>query len=113
MLADTQYVFSAWTKVDHHKYGVGAWRIVVTDSTGNETFSHITETRRSNNIQGLWIRSDAVFSASKGSTVKASLLSNKNLYADEVIIQPVGATTIIDIPTNNSFLFNGYKIVKE
>lgn len=113
MDADTQYVFSAWTKVDHHKYGVGAWRIIVTDNTGKETFSHITETRRSNDIQDLWIRSEVVFSASKGSTIKASLLSNKNLYADEVIIQPVGATTIIDIPGSNSFMFNGYKIVKE
>src|SRR5687768_7081739 len=110
---DTQYVFSAWTKVDHHKYTDGAWQISVTDSTGKETFSHVTETRRSNDIQDLWIRSEVMFPAAKGSIIKACILSNKDLYADEVLIRPTGVISIIDLPGSDTFLFNGYKVDKE
>jgi hypothetical protein len=109
---DTQYVFSAWSKLDYHKGGVAEWHLVIQDSLGQVISEINTDTRRSNDFQDLWIRSETSFFAPKGSRVKATAIIGKGMYIDEVWIYPVHTTSIIDIPESSQFLFNGYRVDK-
>jgi hypothetical protein len=109
---DTQYVFSAWSKVDYHQAGVAEWHLIIQDSLGQVITEKITETRKSNDIQDLWIRSEITFFAPKGSRIQATAISRKGIYIDEILIYPIHATSIVDLPTSSQFLFNGYKVDK-
>jgi hypothetical protein len=109
---DTQYVFSAWSRIETDKPGVGEWHLVIQDSLGQVIREMNTETRRSNDIQDLWIRSEVTFDAPKGCRIQATVLTDKNIYIDEVLMYPVHAATIVDLPGSKEFLFNGYKVQK-
>ena len=109
---DTQYVFSAWSRLDNEKPGVGEWHLVIQDSLGQVIREINTETRKSNDIQNLWIRSEVTFDAPKGCRLQATVLAGKNMFIDEVLIYPIHATTLIDLPGSKEFLFNDYKVEK-
>jgi hypothetical protein len=114
---DSQFVFSAWTKIENKRHGVGQWYVSVTDSTRQPIFETRIETRRSNDVQDLWIRGEVVVPAPKGSRIWAMIDSEHDLYVDEILIYPLSASPIIDIgskdvPEANSFLYKGYKVIK-
>jgi hypothetical protein len=109
---DTQYVFSAWIQIDHHRPGIGEWQIQVTDSTGQLLHTYNPDPRRSNDIQDLWIRYEVQLSAPKGASLKVNVNSNKALNIDEVLIYPANAEVFIDDPDSDHFLYNGFKVQK-
>ena len=110
---DSFFVFSAWAKFDDQKPGVGDWEINIMDSLGQNIYATNIETRRSNDIQGMWIRGEALIPAVKGAKIQANLKSTKELYIDEILIYPESQKTIITLPESEEFLINGYKISKE
>lgn len=110
---DTDYVFSAWSNIDYHQYGIAEWHLVIQDSLGQVLTELNTDTRKTNDIQDMWIRSELVFHAPKGSKILATVISNKDLFVDEVLIYPVHSTTVIDQEGSQQFLYNGYKVYKK
>jgi len=109
---DTQYVFSAWSRIETTKPGVGEWHVVIQDSLGQVISDLYTQTRRSNDIQGLWIRSELTFHAPKGCRIQATVLTGKDIYIDEVQVYPINSSVIIDFPGSKEFLFDNYKVEK-
>ncbi|HJW28132.1 MAG TPA: hypothetical protein VJ508_02660, partial [Saprospiraceae bacterium] len=78
---DTNYVFSAWTQIGHIKPGVGDWYITLSDSTGQVVMPATRiETRKSNDIQDMWIRSEMQFPVAKGTRIKADFVTDHDLY---------------------------------
>ncbi len=109
---DTQYIFSAWVKIDHEKYGVADWRLIATDSVGQTYFEGRIETRRSNDIQDMWIRAELTIPAKKGARLKAIVNCNREQYIDELLIYRADDQVIIDHPESDKFMLNGFKIKK-
>jgi hypothetical protein len=109
---DTQYIFSAWVKIDPEKYGVAEWKLFASDSLGQTYFEGRIETRRSNDIQDGWIRAELTFPAKKGARLKAVADCNRVQYIDELLVYPAGGKVVIDLPDSDEFMLNGYKIKK-
>ncbi|HUR29898.1 MAG TPA: hypothetical protein VMZ69_00630, partial [Saprospiraceae bacterium] len=111
--ADTHFVFSAWSKIEYDRHGLGVWEITVSDSLGNVVFNERIDARKSADIQDMWMRSEIIFPVREGFRLKVSIESNKDLYIDEILIYPVFSNNIIDMAEDDSFLLNGYKVHKQ
>ena len=113
MTEDTQFVFSAWINIDHHRPGIGEWQINVIDSTGQLLHTYTPDPRRSNDIQNLWIRHEVLISAPGGARLKVLVNSPKALIIDEVLIYPEKAEIFLDAPGAEYFLYNGFRVSKK
>ncbi|MGB4959939.1 MAG: hypothetical protein WBO36_10720, partial [Saprospiraceae bacterium] len=106
----SHYIFSIWTKIDHQKYGVGWFRCKVQNKNGDVIYEEVPDTRRSNDVDGEWIRTELKFPAEKECKVTISFEANRSLYVDELLIRPEGAHVIFEDQASGYVLFNGYKI---
>ena len=109
---DTQFVFSVWIQIDHYRPGIGEWLIQVTDSTGQLLHTYNPDPRRSNDIQDLWLRYEVPVTAPKNCRIKVIVNTSNLFYIDEVLIYPEKEEIILDLPGSESFLYNGYRVLK-
>lgn len=108
---DSIFTFSAWTKIDNEKYGVGFWEVVIKDEKGNEKERLYYEIRKSNDVHDNWIRSELTFGAKEGYKVAVNLKAQRTLIIDEIHIKPQMKHTVIE--GKDSFrLFDGFKVRK-
>lgn len=105
---DTSYQFSIWTNIDHEKYGIGDFQLIISNEKNEIVFEKFIETRRSGDIHDDWIRSEADFPYRKGDHIKIIFKANRNLILDEFLIRPNNEH--IKILGDGSFLFDGFKI---
>lgn len=109
---DSQFVFSAWTRLDHQKYGTGQWGIRVTGPDGQLIFNEEHQPRSGYDIQDGWIRTEVRFTAPASSSLLVEFRGNRPLDIDEVLVYPAGTEVFIDDSEGEYFLFNGIKIRK-
>jgi hypothetical protein len=107
----TSVIFSCWTHIDHKKYGIGNWDIIVNESNGKEISKTNISTRDSNDVQDDWIRSETEITVNPGERVVAIFKSNQDFIIDELLIRPV-SQNVIRSDKSEWFLFNGYKVKK-
>jgi len=105
---DTSYKFSIWTNIDHEKYGIGDFQLIISNEKNEIVFEKFIETRRSGDIHDDWIRSEADFPYRKGDHIKIIFKANRILILDEFLIRPNNEH--IKILGDGSFLFDGFKI---
>lgn len=109
---DSVFTFSAWTKIDNDKYGLGFWEVVIKDEKGNEKERLNYEIRKSKDVQDNWIRSELTFGAKEGYEVIIKLRAQRPLIIDEIHIKPQVKHTVIE--GNDSFrLYDGFKVKKK
>lgn len=107
--SDNVYSFSAWTRFDHMKYGIGWFTCQVKNSSGDIIFNETPDTRRSNDVHGEWIRTQIDFPVHENCTVLISFNTNRTLFIDEVLIRPKNTTHIL-YENENEMLIDGYKV---
>lgn len=108
----THFTFSAWTHIDHEKYGMGEWQVIVENEKNEYLNVYPMETRRSNDIQHMWIRSKTTFPVPRNGTIKVIFEGNQSFLLDEVIIDEVNDPSLIHDAKSNYFLYKGVKIRK-
>lgn len=104
----THYIFSAWTRFDHYRYGIGKFRYIVQNQNGEIIFDESPDTRRSNDIHDEWIRSEMRIPVETGCKVQVFFIANRPLYIDELILRPDHQNHWIS--DEKSILFNGIRI---
>ena len=109
---DTQMIFSGWTYVDRGQWSVGFWLLSVRDQSGAELQNIKVETRKSNDTQDSWMRSEARFTLPRGAHLQIKTFGNKAMLVDEVMLWPVGVSPIVNDPNAATYLFENYKIKK-
>ena len=109
---DTQMVFSGWTYVDRGKWSVGFWLLSVRDQSGAELQNIKVETRKSNDTQDSWMRSETRFKLPRGAHLQIKTFGNKAMLVDEVMLWPAGVSPIVNDPNAPTYLFENYKIKK-
>lgn len=107
-----QLNFSAWTHIDHKKYSMGEWQVIVENEKNEYLNVYPMETRRSNDIQHMWIRSKTTFPVPRNGTIKVIFEGNQTFLLDEVIIDEVETPSLIHDIKSNYFLYKGVKIRK-
>jgi hypothetical protein len=107
-----QLTFSAWTHIDHKKYGMGEWQVIVENEKNEYLNVYPMETRRSNDIQHMWIRSKTTFPVPRNGTIKILFEGNQTFLLDEVTIEEVDSPSLIYDTKSNYFLYKGVKIRK-
>lgn len=110
---DTQYVFSAWTRLDHTKYGQGVWHINLFDANEKRYLKKALVVRKGYDVQDGWIRTTLEFPVKGASKLLVQFEGGRTLDIDEVMVYPSGAEVIRNDVGENSFLMNGYKVEKE
>jgi len=109
---DTQMVFSGWTYLDKGKWSSGFWLLSVRDASGAELQNIKLESRKSNDVQDSWIRSEARFPLPRGAHLQIKTFGYKPMLVDEVMLWPVGVSPIVNDPNSQTFLFENFKIRK-
>ncbi|MFN0176927.1 MAG: hypothetical protein ACKVU0_19960 [Saprospiraceae bacterium] len=109
---DTQMVFSGWTYIDPGKWSSGFWLFSVRDSSGAEIDNFKVESRKSNDVQGNWIRGEARVRLPRGGHLQVKSYGHKSIIIDEVMLWPVGVSPIVNDPNAETFLFENFKVKK-
>ena len=109
---DTQMVFSGWTYLDSGKWSTGFWLLSVRNQSGAELQYIKVETRKSNDIQGNWIRSEARFQLPRGAHLRVSSYGHKPMLIDELMLWPAGISPIVNDPKAETYLFENFKVRK-
>ncbi len=107
---EDSYTFSMWTRFDNKKYGIGWFTCEVKEENGNVIYRETPDTRRSNDVHGEWIRTEMTFPVKDRCTINITFDTNRELYIDELLIQPAKSTIIHKDTSKNRVLFNGYRI---
>ncbi len=107
---DTQMVFSAWTYLNPGPYSAGFWLLSIRDHAGGEVENIKVETRKSNDVQDSWIRSETRFTLPKGGSVRINSYGFKPMLVDEVMLWPKGSSPIVRDPKEPSVLYENFKI---
>ena len=68
------------------------------------------DTRRSNDIQDDWIRTELTFPVDKNCTVEISYFTTRDMIIDELLIRPDTSTIIIQDYEKKEMLYNGFSI---
>lgn len=109
---DTQMIFSGWTYVDSGKWSAGFWLFSVRDGSGTEVDNFKVETRKSNDVQGNWIRGQATVRLPRGGKLEVKSYGHKALRIDEVMLWPKGSSPIVNDPNAATFLFENFRVEK-
>jgi len=109
---DTQMVFSGWTYVDPGQWSAGFWLLSIRDQSGAELENIKVETRKSNDVQDSWLRSEARFNLPRGAQVQIKSFGNKAMLVDEVMLWPAGVSPIVNDPNAPTFLYENFKVKK-
>lgn len=109
---DTQMVFSGWTYVDPGQWSAGFWLLSIRDQSGAELENIKIETRKSNDVQDSWLRSEARFNLPRGAQVQIKSFGNKAMLVDEVMLWPAGGSPIVNDPNAPTFLYENFKVKK-
>lgn len=109
---DTQMVFSVWTYLDSGKWAAGFWLVSVRDAAGAELENFKVETRKSNDIQGNWIRAEARTRLPRGGHLEVKSYGEKPMLIDEIMLWPIGALPVVNDPNAETFLFENFKVRK-
>lgn len=109
---DTQMVFSAWTYLDSGLRRSGFWLMNVRDAAGNEVDNFKIETRKSNDVQGQWIRAKATLNLPRGGHLQVKIYGEKPMLIDEVMLWPLGVSPIVDNANSDTFLFENFQVKK-
>jgi len=109
---DIQMVFSGWTYVDPGQWSAGFWLLSIRDQSGAELENIKVETRKSNDVQDSWLRSEARFNLPRGAQVQIKSFGNKAMLVDEVMLWPAGVSPIVNDPNAPTFLYENFKVKK-
>lgn len=109
---DTQMVFSGWTYVDPGQWSAGFWLLSIRDQSGAELENIKVETRKSNDVQDSWLRSEARFMLPRGAQLQIKSFGNKAMLVDEVMLWPAGVSPIVNDPNAPTFLYENFKVKK-
>jgi len=109
---DTMMVFSAWTYVDARSRYPGFWTLSVRDTADTEWLYAKIETRKSNDVQENWMRSEGRIRLPKGMRLIVTAQFDKPLLIDEVMLWPEGDSPLVALPDSDSFLFENFKVRK-
>lgn len=109
---DTMMVFSAWTYVDARLRYPGFWTLSVRDTADTEWLYGKIETRKTNDVQENWMRSEGRIRLPKGMRLIVTAQFDKPLLIDEVMLWPEGDSPLVLLPDSDSFLFENFKIWK-
>ena len=105
-----KYTFSIWTKIDHQKYGLGWFKCEVKRQNGDVIYKEVPDTRRSNDVQDDWIRTELTFPVDTNCTVEVSYFTTRDMIIDELLIRPDTSTIIFQDDTKKEMLYNGFRI---
>lgn len=105
-----KYTFSVWTKIDHQKYGLGWFKCEVKRQNGDVIYKEVPDTRRSNDVQDDWIRTELTFPVETNCTVEISYFTTRDMIIDELLIRPETSTIIMQDYERKEMLYNGFKI---
>lgn len=109
---DTQMVFAGWTYVDPGQWNTGFWLLSIRDQSGAELENIKVETRKSNDVQDSWLRSEARFMLPRGAQLQIKSFGNKAMLVDEVMLWPAGVSPIVNDPNAPTFLYENFKVKK-
>ncbi|MDO8366595.1 MAG: hypothetical protein Q7T20_07365 [Saprospiraceae bacterium] len=109
---DTQMIFSGWTYLDPGQWSAGFWLFSVRDASGAELDNFKVETRKSNDVQGNWIRTEARVRVPRGGRLQVKSYGHKSMLIDEVMLWPLGVSPLVNDPNADTFLFENFKVKK-
>jgi len=109
---DTLMNFSGWTYVDPGQWSAGFWLLSIRDAAGAELENYKVETRKSNDVQGNWIRAEARVRVPRGGHLQVKSYGHKSIMIDEVMLWPTGVSPIMNDPKAETFLFENFKVKK-
>lgn len=111
---DSNYLFSAWHRLDYSRFDSGNWRATVLDSLGNPVFVTTISGLDVRDVQDGWIRVDGSIETRSGKSVRLEITCSREIDVDEVMLQPKGKdkTFIRDDKSSTHFLWNGFRVKK-
>jgi hypothetical protein len=104
------YMFSAWTRFDHLRYGIGKFRFIIQNSNGEIIFDESPDTRRSEDVHDEWIRTGMWLPVQPGCKVQVFFVANRPLFIDELILRPDNQNYWVT--NDDHILFNGFRVLK-
>jgi len=108
---DTTFLFSAWVKVDHRRYGVGNFEYRVYNTNSELIFESKPDIRKSGNVHDDWIRAEQSLKLNSKDRLIIHFNTIREQSIDDAMLSIEGENSLVKGEKAN--LIEGYKILKK